>query len=985
MRWWDSLRVRLAAIVLATVLPIAISDIVEEGAGRAEARRWAQQDAKRLAAEAGFELRTAMATALSVLTVLADHPAVRGLEPAACGEILGRVMRGDPRFALLTVYDRSGRPVCSGAPLEGQAVVAGQPWFEAALQSPAAPADAQGAPQALPTFEPAVPLRGGDGRPAGVLHARLSLAWFAERVGHLPMPAGVELIVAAPDGALLASYPMVPPEDGRALLQPIQAALRGRLPGEAVRAPGLDGVERAFVLLDIPRPTESAGLQGIIGWATGPLAEAERARMVRHLLFMGGITALMLAVGFLGGERLIFRPLRDLVRRNQDAAGAGPAAAGSARPVGDLRALAAILDSRASTMAAQRARLTDTEALLRTVVDGVPAVVDVKDADGRYLLVNARLATLVGKPVEWFVGKRPADVYPAPFAREIQESMSRAVQAPTATGIRETVFVDEAGAATTWLDNTVAIRDAAGAVKFIVTIAFDVSELKRSQEALADSERLLRSIVDHVPATVVLKRLDGRYLLINKMFTQRYGVPVEDPARHTVFDLLPSPVADSVAEQDRRVAATLEANEVETDVVIADGRVRRVSRVAFPVFDGAGKLVAVGSIGLDVTEQRATEERLRRAEAMQAIGRLTGGVAHEFNNLLAIILGRAELMTERPATEQDIQAIIRAATRAADLTRRLRSFSRKQVLSPRAIDLGQLVAGMEVALRRMLGEKIALRIVAAPDAAQAMADPVRVEDALLNLVDNARDAMAAGGVLAIEIGNFAPPPGAAGGAARPGEFVMLSVGDTGTGMPPHVLARAFQPFFTTKPEGKGNGLGLATIHGFVEQSGGWMTIDSAEGQGTTVRLYLPRAAAAAQSAAPPLRAPAAVVQPPQILLVEDEADVRDLAAQMLVDLGYRVLAAADGHAALALLEKTPDVDLLLSDVILTDDLDGVALAHRAQRLRPGLPVLYMSGYTGTTRLAELDEGVNLISKPFHKAELNRMIGQALAAAGGQRG
>ncbi|MFO1061236.1 MAG: PAS domain-containing protein [Dongiaceae bacterium] len=628
-------------------------------------------------------------------------------------------------------------------------------------------------------------------------------------------------------------------------------------------------------------------------------------------------------------------------------------------------------------MAEQQARLTDTEALLRTVVDGVPAVVDVKDPAGRYLLVNAGLARLLGRPVGWFVGKRPADLYPAAFARRVEEAFARALETGRASGIRESVFVDDAGSASTWLDNTVPIRDGSGQVKAVVTIAVDVSELKRSQQALADSERLLRSIVDHVPATVVLKRLDGHYLLINRMFTQRYGIPVEDPARHTVFDLLPPPVADSVAGQDHRVAETLAASEVETDVVLADGRRRRVSRVAFPVFDGAGSLAAIGSIGLDVTEQRATEERLRRAEAMQAIGRLTGGVAHEFNNLLAIILGRAELMTERPATGRDIDAIIRAATRAADLTRRLRSFSRRQAPSPRPVDLRRLVAGMEVALRRILGDAIELRIEAGPEPWRAMADPVRVEDALLNLVDNARDAMAQGGVLTIAIGNGAAADGGASAAARPGAFVTLSVSDTGVGMPPDVLARAFQPFFTTKPEGKGNGLGLATIHGFVEQSGGWVTIDSVEGRGTTVRLHLPRAAEPADAAAParPVPAPA---QPPLILLVDDEADVRDLAAQMLIDLGYRVLTAADGRQALTLVERTPDIDLLLSDVLLGDGLDGVGLASRVQQLRPGLPVLFMSGYTGAAQAAALEEGVNLIGKPFHKAELNRMVGQRLA-------
>jgi PAS domain S-box-containing protein len=969
--WWDGVRARLAVIILATVVPIAVFELVQETLNRDHAVGMAIEEARRLDSAAAYSLKTALRAADSQLLALAELPALRALDRAACGDVLARIVAQDPRYAGLATFDRTGKPVCSaGRPPPPD--VADQAWFQAALRAATGSAAAG---QASVSFRPARPLLDPAGQAAGAIHAALDLDGFAERIAGLAGAPGVELVIADDRDGLLASYPPRPPSGGNLRAQAILAALAAAPPGGTAEAAGLDGVARIFSRLDLDTAPESASIHAAMGWAVAPIAAPIEGELIRHLLFMAGVTALMIAAGFIGGERLISRPLRALLRGNEPSPVA-EAGRRAARPAGgEIGTLAAILAERAARLAEQKARLSETEILLRTVVDGVPLLIDVKDVEDRYVLVNAPLAALHGKPVGWFVGKRPSDLYPEGVGREIEARELGAIRSGTVLGPIETSYVDAAGRTTHWVENGVPIRDEAGAVRYLVCIALEVTELRRSQAALAVSEARLRSIVDHIPVTVVLKDLAGRYLLVNEIFRQRYRPP-RDAIDLTAATVLPKAIADWVEAQDRRVLETRQPVEVEDEVTLADGRRRKVVRVAFPVLDGAGEAIAVGSLGLDVTEQRATEEKLRRAEAIQAIGRLTGGVAHEFNNLLAIILGRAELMTERPATERDVQAIIRAATRAADLTRRLRSFSRRQTLSPRPVDLRQLVAGMEVALRRILGDKIELRIREAPDQWLAMADPVRIEDALLNLVDNARDAMAAGGVLTIELGNFeATGPG----AARRGQFAILAVGDSGEGMPPDVLARVFQPFFTTKPEGKGNGLGLATIHAFAEQSGGWVTIDSAEGSGTTVRLHLPRAAAAAAVAPALRRAAPPAAEPELILLVEDEADVREMAAQMLRDLGYRVLVAADGHQALALLEQTPGIDLLLSDVILTDDVDGVALARRAQRLQPGLPVLFMSGYTGTTRLAALEEGVNLISKPFHKAELGRMVRQALAS------
>ncbi|NKC32690.1 response regulator [Roseomonas sp. BU-1] len=401
------------------------------------------------------------------------------------------------------------------------------------------------------------------------------------------------------------------------------------------------------------------------------------------------------------------------------------------------------------------------------------------------------------------------------------------------------------------------------------------------------------------------------------------------------------------------------------------------------------------------TGRERAEAQLRQSQKMEAVGRLTGGVAHDFNNLLTVVIGNlaltrrrvAELEGTAPREKGDgalerirrgIDNAMEGANRAATLTQRLLAFSRQQPLAPEAVDANRLVAGMSDLLRRTLGEDIEIETVLAGGLWRAHVDPNQLESSLLNLAVNARDAMPGGGKLTIETANaHLDEPYVSGREdVAPGQYVSVCVSDTGTGMTADVLARAFEPFFTTKPVGRGTGLGLSQVYGFARQSGGHAAIYSEPGQGSSVKLYLPRLREGDVKAPPPPRPQPLVVDARPgvvVLVVEDDAMVRDFAVTALEEAGCRPIAAGDGPAGLALLDAHPEIALLFTDVVLAGPMNGRELAAAALARRPKLPVLFTTGYTRNAIIHQgrLDEGVNFLGKPYTAAALVDKIGRLL--------
>ncbi|UZK67827.1 PAS domain-containing hybrid sensor histidine kinase/response regulator [Sphingomonas sp. M1-B02] len=399
-------------------------------------------------------------------------------------------------------------------------------------------------------------------------------------------------------------------------------------------------------------------------------------------------------------------------------------------------------------------------------------------------------------------------------------------------------------------------------------------------------------------------------------------------------------------------------------------------------------------VGEAVAERMKAEEALRQAQKMEAIGQLTGGVAHDFNNLLTVILGGLDTIRRQvstlpvsPATERierSVRMASHGAERATTLTARLLAFARRQPLDPKPLDASRLVTNLADLLQRTLGETIALETVTGGGLWRTQADPGELENALVNLAVNARDAMPAGGRLTIETGNAHLDEDYVAQVPEPvvaGQYVLIAVSDTGTGMSAETLAKVFEPFFTTKEVGKGTGLGLSQVYGFVRQSNGHIRIYSEVGEGTTIKIYLPRLiseGAVAEADEPSVAAPThGGVE--TILVVEDHDDLRTFSTGILRELGYEVLEAANGHSALKVLQAAHDVDLLFTDVVLPEGMDGRRLADEARRRRPGIKVLFTTGYTRNAIVhnGRLDLGVNLISKPFSFERLASKVREVL--------
>jgi len=516
---------------------------------------------------------------------------------------------------------------------------------------------------------------------------------------------------------------------------------------------------------------------------------------------------------------------------------------------------------------------------------------------------------------------------------------------------------------------------------------------RRSAQLMASEERY-RSLFDTLPLPMwVVDRESLRFLAVNEAAVARYGYAREELLAMTALeirrpddheDLRAQLTADREGMLRGKLArhVTRSGEELEVEVSADD-------------FNYAGRRARLVVVN-DVTERRRTErallfsqEQLRQAQKMEAVGSLAGGIAHDFNNLLTAILGYCDLALEGiPAdstASEDVAEVRRAAQRAAELTHQLLAFSRRQVLKPRVFPIGTALEQTEKILRRLISENIALEISNCPQQPMVCADPTQVEQVILNLAVNARDAMPRGGRLRLSTGSvtFDTPHGTAGATLPAGTYAMLAVSDTGTGIAPEIRDRLFEPFFTTKPRGQGTGLGLATVYGIMQQSGGGVEVASVPGNGTTFVLYFPLATVdmPAEAENRPRRNPNPRGEG-TILLAEDDEAVRAIARETLERAGYRVLAAADGSAALSLASAHPGaIDLLLTDVIMPG-MNGRELAATLTRRRPGIRVLFASGYTDNVLAGQdaLAPGVTLLDKPFTPADLAAKVRDVLAGA-----
>ncbi len=532
-----------------------------------------------------------------------------------------------------------------------------------------------------------------------------------------------------------------------------------------------------------------------------------------------------------------------------------------------------------------------------------------------------------------------------------------------------------------------ALATAAVVVSFLCSSArIILTERKqlRSDAALEEKNALLKSVFEGTGDAIFVKDVAGRYLIVNSAVAAFFGRPIEQIIGKTAFELIDAESAEKLTSNDRHILETGESTTVDFQTE-HKGTLEHflVTRAAYR--DNIGKIIGIIGITRNITNYREIEARLRQSQKMEAIGTLAGGVAHDFNNILMVISGYSSVLADAlkndPKLRGHVEQIQKSGERAASLTRQLLAFSRKQTVQPTHLNLNEVVSGIEKLLHRLIGEDITISTKLAQNLGTVLADEGQMEQIILNLAVNARDAMPEGGRLSIEtrVTRARSGPAHGQGELKPGEYVELIISDSGIGMSSSIQAHIFEPFFTTKPAGKGTGLGLSTVYGIVQQAGGYVTFESTPALGTTFRIFIPRVASTGSGIASQDHRPTRLSGEETVLLVEDDESVCELVKSVLASQGYSVLAARHPQDAEAICKSHAGrIQLLLTDVIMPE-MTGPDLANRLTKLNPQLRVLFMSGYIDDSIVRQeiRERGIAYLQKPFSPINLARKVREVL--------
>jgi PAS domain S-box-containing protein len=605
----------------------------------------------------------------------------------------------------------------------------------------------------------------------------------------------------------------------------------------------------------------------------------------------------------------------------------------------------------------------------------------VVDPDERIRIVNKATAELLGYKKEELIGNPVAVLFSA-TVNEAADNGTELEKLPKGDELRnyETFFKAKDGKNIPILFSRSLMRDKDGNIVCMVCAGRDITERKRAEEALRESEERYRSILNNIEDGYYELDLAGNFTFFNDSLCRALGYSKKEMMGLNNRQYMDKETAKKVYEAFNRVYATGEPYRAYDWEIIRKDGTKRIQESSVSLMRNArGERIGFRGVARDVTEKKkaeqemaALQEQLRQSQKMEAIGQLAGGIAHDFNNLLTVIKGYSQLslmeLQEGDALKGNIEEIQRAAERAANLTRQLLAFSRRQIMEMKVLDLNTLMRDLDKMLHRVLGEDIGLATLLAADLGRLKADAGQMEQVIVNLAVNAKDAMLNGGKLTIETANVELDEAYARAhiAVTPGRYVMLSVSDTGCGMTPEVKERIFEPFFTTKEKGKGTGLGLSTVYGIVKQSGGNVWVYSELGMGTTFKIYFPRLDEPLEKLREKVRIEEIRRGSETILIVEDEEEVRKVAVRMLEKQGYTVLEARHEEEALLFCEQRKEpIHLILTDVVMPQ-MSGRQLIDRSRQVRQDFKVLYMSGYADNTIVHHgvLEKGVNYIQKPF---------------------
>jgi PAS domain S-box-containing protein len=633
-------------------------------------------------------------------------------------------------------------------------------------------------------------------------------------------------------------------------------------------------------------------------------------------------------------------------------------------------------------------RLTEGEQFVLAAVQSADDAIVTIDLDGTITSWNAGAEQLFGYSARDAIGSKVGIIVPDGRKEEMSGELARIARGEKVYHY-ETVRVAKDGRPIDVSLTVSPVRSSSGTVVGASKIARDVTEKKDAEDALLESEGMARGIIDSALDAFIQMDEGGEVIGWNPQAEAMFGW-----SRNEVIG---KPLGDLIVPERHRarhkegLARFLNSGEegilgkrIEIDALRRDGAEIKVELKVTALRRRNGYLF--NAFVQDFPEKRAVDEQLRMSQKMEAIGQLTGGVAHDFNNILTVITGTIEILAEgvtgNPKLAATAKLMDEAATRGMEMTQRLLAFARKQPLQPYKTDVNALIVDAAKLLRQTLGEQIEIEAILADDLPPVLVDPSQLTTALLNLALNARDAMPYGGKLMLETGNVDLDENyaRANREVRPGHYVMVAVTDTGKGIPTAIRDKVFEPFFTTKGIGKGTGLGLSMVYGFVKQSGGHIKVYSEEGQGTTIKIYLPHARETDEA----LKiAPAAPIEGGQetILVVEDDAFVRTFVTGQLESLGYTTLVAGNAAEALSLIEQGAAVDLLFTDVVMPGPRNGRQLAEEVVKRRPSVKVLFTSGYAQNAIFhhGRLDPDIILLPKPYRKSDLARMVRVAISS------
>jgi two-component system, cell cycle sensor histidine kinase and response regulator CckA len=973
---WPILAYFIALVLLFVVVAGAGALYVKSQSSR-DARRSAQADAGFAARKAAKQLDTYFAAIHGSVAGLVANPLIGNslAHPKGCTLSFSGV--GGPDRGHLDIIRADGSVACTSRPHTPGARVSGYsgaPWLHRALAQPVLLAPVVDRATGLPMAISAMPIPGGKGFVAAFVDLTAVGPSLASLFGG---GRPIEFLVTTGDGKTVISRSIHPKRSAGESLQTTKfprSAGGGHLKD-------VDGTSRFYAVA----PVATLGWRFYAG-EDAAVALKDGANLAKRdlAIIATGLLALLIMSWFV--YRSLVRPLRRLraalsngtaeVRATHVPATGPLEIADLAR---EINGLISAVDRELVERQRAEENARASERNYRLLFESNPHPMWVFDVETlRFLAVNEAAVHKYGYSVDEFLALTIEDIRPEadiPLLRAIVAPEEKAERADLSLAsqwrhrIKDGTIID--------VETTSHTHEFEGRAARVV-LALDVSDRVRSEAALRESEVRYRELFENASDLIATTDLDGRITDANHAFIASLGYELDALIGKQILELVPTEWHDDLATaRQEKASAEQDATIYEHELVARDGHCIRVE-VASRLIRADGEPVGVEAICRDVSERKLLEERLRQSQRLEAVGQLAGGVAHDFNNLLTVISGYTETLRNRDgnADGAELGHIAAAADRAAGLTRQLLAFSRRQVLQPKVIDLNDIVSGLSPMLTRLIGEQVELLTSLDSCLEPVLADPGQLEQVLMNLVINARDAMPHGGKLTIETATTTLDESYcdAHEDARPGLHTVLAVTDTGAGMDPDTLKRVFEPFFTTKAPGSGTGLGLATVHGIVKQSGGNIWVYSEPEHGTTFKIYLPSVAAELTSQREVERDPS-----PRgtetILVVEDQDAVRNVVTLMLESSGYTVHAAAYPADAVRLVEQAEaQIDLLLTDLVMPG-IGGRELAALIHEHQPDIRVLYMSGYPdhATTRNGKRDHGSPYLEKPFSESQLTQAV------------